>query len=123
MTYGNDVDVIFHDEYPTSYYIELLDQNNNVVLNTTSYGQDTQNLSITLSGLAAGKYTINIQGKGDDNIIATEDSETFNVTKITPQIVVDTSNVTYPEDVVVIIIAAVDGNYTVKKADKHKMSL
>ena len=79
-----------------------MDQNNNVVFNTTSYGQDTQNLSITLSGLAAGKYTINIQGKGDDNIIATEDSATFNVTKLTPVIQVNADDVIYPDDVVVM---------------------
>ena len=79
-----------------------MDQNNNVVFNTTSYGQDTQYLSITLSGLAAGKYTINIQGKGDDNIIATEDSATFNVTKLTPVIQVNADDVIYPDDVVVM---------------------
>ena len=116
VAYGNDVDVIFHDEYATSYYIELLDQNNNVVFNTTSYGQDTQNLSITLSGLAAGKYTINIQGKGDDNIIATEDSATFNVTKLTPVIQVNADDVIYPDDVVVNVLVDVNGTYHISLA-------
>ena len=93
-----------------------MDQNNNVVLNTTSYGQDTQNLSITLSGLAAGKYTINIQGKGDDNIISTEDSTTFNVTKLTPVIQVNADDVIYPDDVVVNVLVDVNGTYHISLA-------
>ena len=80
VAYGDDVVVRFYDDYPTSYYIEVLDQNNKVVFDTTfKYEGDEQEMSIILADFDVGEYIVNIEGRGDDNIIGTSDSATFEV--------------------------------------------
>lgn len=80
VAYGDDVFVRFYDDYPTSYYIEVLDQNNNVVFSTTfTYEGGEQEMSIILADFDVGEYIVNIAGMGDDNIIGTGDSTTFEV--------------------------------------------
>ena len=80
VAYGDDVVVRFYDDYPTSYYIKVLDQNNKVVFETTfKYEGGEPEMSIILADFDVGEYTVNIEGRGDNNIIGTSDSETFEV--------------------------------------------
>ena len=70
VAYGDDVVVRFYDDYPTSYYIEVLDQNNKVVFDTTfKYEGGEPVMSIILAYFDVGEYIVNIAGMGDDNII------------------------------------------------------
>ena len=72
VAYGDDVVVRFYDDYPTSYYIKVLDQNNKVVFETTfKYEGGEPEMSIILADFDVGEYTVNIEGRGDNNIIGT----------------------------------------------------
>lgn len=121
VTYGEDVVVRFYDDYPTVFFIEVTYKNGTSVMNTTfEYDDKSPEMSVIFSGLAVGEYRVNVTNYGDDSVIGNSSYTEFNVTKATPQIVVDTSDVTYPEDVVVIITATVDGTYAVKVGNQTK---
>ena len=121
VTYGEDVVVRFYDDYPTVFFIEVTYKNGTSVMNTTfEYDDKSPEMSVIFSGLAVGEYRVNVTNYGSDSVIGNSSYMEFNVTKATPQIVVDTSDVTYPEDVVVIITTNVDGNYAVKVGNQTK---
>ena len=120
VAYGDDVFVRFYDDYPTSYYIEVLDQNNNVVFSTTfTYEGGEQEMSIILADFDVGEYIVNITGMGDDNIIGTGDSTTFEVIDFEFDLDTETAGentalrVHVPENATGKIVVTVNGqNYT-----------
>ena len=88
VTYGADVVVRFYDDYPTTFYIEVLHPNGTVVMNDTfEYEDKNPEMSVIFSGLDVGAYRVNITNYGDENVIGSENTIDFNVTELQGSIV------------------------------------
>ena len=111
--YGS-VSIEFSVENPTIIEIIIRNEDNEIVLNTTT---DERTFK---PDLAAETYTITITNIGNDNILQSNATKTFKVNKATPKISVDTNDVTYPGDLTVKITSDVSGRYLVKVGNQEQ---
>lgn len=88
VTYGGCVYINFYDDYPTIFYIEVIDENNTEVFNTTfEYSDKRSDMSVIVEDLEVGEYVVNIENYGDDNVIGSSSSMFFNVTELPGSII------------------------------------
>ena len=104
---GDDVIVRFRCENLTSFTVYLFNENGTYINETNT----TEN-SIILSGLDEGIYVVFIEAIGNENITGSSDYAIFEVIGYNI-IFVDVDDVTYGEDAIVIIDAAINGIYSV----------
>ncbi|WP_458405249.1 hypothetical protein [Methanobrevibacter sp.] len=115
---GEDVIVRFYDDYPTSYYIEVLDKNNTIVYNTTfKYLGGEQEMMVIFADLDAGDYIVNIESYGDKNSYGSSDSIFFHVFESDFEFDIDSEDdgndtkitINVPEDAKGKIVVSVNG--------------
>ena len=76
---------------------------------------------ITLPVLDAGDYIITIVNSENNNIKTSNVSSGFKISKVTPTITVNVSNVIYPNKLIVSVKSDVTGNYNVKVANQNRI--
>uniref|UniRef100_UPI0025FAFAA6 Ig-like domain-containing protein n=1 Tax=Methanobrevibacter sp. UBA212 TaxID=1915476 RepID=UPI0025FAFAA6 len=113
FTYGN-VSIEFSVENPTTIEIIIINEDNETVFNTTTDER------IVNPDLAVGTYTTTITNIGNDNVLQSNGTKTFNVNKRTPKISVVANDVTYPGNLMVNITSDVTGKYAVKVGNQQK---
>ena len=114
FTYGN-VSIEFSVENPTTIEIIIINEDNETVFSSTITDE-----RIIQPDLAAGTYTITITNIGNDNVLQSNGTKTFNVNKRTPKISVVANDVTYPGNLIVNITSDVTGKYAVKVGNQQK---
>ena len=114
FTYGN-VSIEFSVKNPTTVEIIIKNEDNETVFSSTITDERIVN-----PDLAAGTYTITITNIGNDNVLQSNSTKTFNVNKRTPKISVVANDVTYPGNIIVNITSDVSGKYTVKIENQQK---
>jgi hypothetical protein len=122
-TYDDSVTIDFTIQNVTSYVITVVDKDNNPVkfINATvEIVNGTETGFVTVSGVAAGVYNITIANADDVNYTASSASALFEVYKAAPTIEVITSDVTYPDDVLVWVASDVAGDVIVKVGDQNQ---
>ena len=88
VTYGADVVVRFYDDYPTTFYIEVVDPNGATVMNATfEYEDKNPEMSVIFSGLDVGEYAVIVYNNGDENVEGFVNAIDFNVTELQGSIV------------------------------------
>ncbi|WP_297983473.1 Ig-like domain repeat protein, partial [uncultured Methanobrevibacter sp.] len=92
VVYGNPISIKISSENATSVNYTVYDSNNNNI--TTVNGFDA-NGTISLSGLAAGEYTIKFDTNVDSDHVSSSYVSHFNVTKAQSQISVMGQDITY----------------------------
>ena len=112
--YGNAIEISFNilNETHANYII-------------TKDGEEVRRESVSgntvvLSGLDAGEYTITVKNEENENYTSSEASQAFEITKATPQISLNTTNVTYQNSVIVSVKSNVSGTYTVKVGNETR---
>ena len=115
VTYPNDIVVNVKSDVNGSFVLKIGDKEIpvNLVAGETK--------DITVSNLAANEtgYGINVTYEGNENYTATyNDTVSVKVSKAVPIINVSSSDVTYPDKVVVNVVASVSGDYVVSVGGK-----
>ena len=112
--YGN-VSIEFSVENPTT--VEIIIKN---IDNETVFSKTITDERIIKPDLDAGTYTITITNIGNDNVLQSNATKTFQVNKASVKINVVANDVTYPGNVIVNITGNLTGKYTVKVGDQKK---
>ena len=107
MDYGNGFNLEFDGDNMTNVNVTVIDTVNNVLV----FNEITNNKIIFIPVLPVGTYNITAINIGDENHIASSDSRIFNVLKADNIVKVSVIDVYYGNNVIVRVLASVDGVY------------
>ena len=106
-TYGNDVIVTFIAQNPTLFEVIVMNNASQTVFNKT-----TNEYSMRVSDLPVGQYLAIVNNLETENVYQSSNFVYFNVT-MDNHVTVHVENVTYGDELFLIVAADVDGNYSV----------
>ncbi|WP_458456143.1 Ig-like domain repeat protein [Methanobrevibacter sp.] len=107
ITYGENKTINIDDKYPTEYNITIYDGTDTII-----FTEIVNNTEFTMPQLDVGQYNITINKLGNENITSSSYTTSFEIILDNyVEIIID--DVEYFEELFIILLADIDGNYTV----------
>ena len=107
VTCGNNLTIFIDGSYLTSFNVTVTNSDGEIV-----FTKITSEEMVTISNLAVGQYNVTVVNLGNENIAESAGVFSLNVT-MNNHVTVYVANATYGEEVFLMVLADVDGKYSV----------
>ena len=112
-----DINIALGNDESGKLNVTLSDKDG--IVTTTTLDITSKNIKLPISDLKAGEYEVSVIYGGDNNYVGSSSSDSFKVSKLNPQIIIDAPNVKEEEDVTITVtIANATGNVVVDVNNK-----